>query len=60
VKDYHINIFCSDEDGGYIADSPDLKACSAFGVTSDVLREVDLAMFGSTAEEIALLEGATK
>jgi predicted RNase H-like HicB family nuclease len=31
VKDYHINIFWSDEDGGYIADIPDLAACSAFG-----------------------------
>jgi predicted RNase H-like HicB family nuclease len=33
VKDYHINIFYSDEDGGYIADIPDLEACSAFGPT---------------------------
>jgi len=33
VKDYHINIFWSDEDGGYIADIPDLEACSAFGST---------------------------
>lgn len=31
MKDYHINIFYSDEDGGYIADIPDLKNCSAFG-----------------------------
>jgi len=30
MKDYHINIY-SDEDGGYIADIPDLKFCSAFG-----------------------------
>ena len=30
-SDYHINIFYSPEDGGYIADIPDLKACSAFG-----------------------------
>jgi predicted RNase H-like HicB family nuclease len=33
VRDYHINIFWSDEDGGYIADIPDLEACSAFGNT---------------------------
>jgi len=33
VKDYHINVFYSDEDGGYIADIPDLEACSAFGKT---------------------------
>ncbi len=31
MSDYHINIFYSDEDGGYIADIPDLEACSAFG-----------------------------
>ena len=31
MKDYHINIFDSDEDGGYIADIPDLDSCSAFG-----------------------------
>ncbi|MEY6433447.1 type II toxin-antitoxin system HicB family antitoxin [Thioalkalicoccus limnaeus] len=33
MKDYHVNIFYSDEDEGYIADIPDLKACSAFGET---------------------------
>jgi len=33
VTDYHINIFYSDEDAGYIADIPDLEACSAFGPT---------------------------
>jgi len=31
MKDYHINIFYSEADGGYIADLPDLEACSAFG-----------------------------
>jgi len=31
---YHINIFFSHEDEGYIADIPDLKNCSAFGATS--------------------------
>lgn len=30
MKDYHINIFFSEEDGGYIADIPDLEACSAY------------------------------
>ena len=35
MKDYHINIFYSDEDEGYIADVPDLDACSAFGTTPD-------------------------
>jgi len=44
VKDYHINIFYSDEDGGYIADIPDLKACSAFGESpEEALREVEIA-----------------
>ena len=33
MKDYHINIFYSEEDGGYIADIPDLESCSAFGKT---------------------------
>jgi predicted RNase H-like HicB family nuclease len=41
MKDYHINIFYSDEDEGYIADIPDLEHCSAFGETpEEALREV--------------------
>ena len=44
MKDYHINIFYSEEDGGYIADIPDLQSCSAFGRTPDeALREVEIA-----------------
>jgi len=44
MKDYHINIFYSDEDGGYIADIPDLESCSAFGVTpEEALSEVQQA-----------------
>lgn len=44
MKDYHINIFYSDEDGGYIADIPDLEACSAFGNTaSEALKQVEIA-----------------
>jgi predicted RNase H-like HicB family nuclease len=44
VKDYHINIFWSDEDGGYIADIPDLEACSAFGRTpQEALAELEQA-----------------
>ncbi len=44
MKDYHINIFWSDEDGGYIADIPDLEACSAFGTTpAEALAEVERA-----------------
>ncbi|MCH8022008.1 type II toxin-antitoxin system HicB family antitoxin [candidate division KSB1 bacterium] len=36
MKDYHINLFYSAEDEGYIADVPDLKHCSAFGKTPEV------------------------
>ncbi len=35
MTDYHINIFFSEEDGGYIADIPDLAFCSAFGETPE-------------------------
>jgi predicted RNase H-like HicB family nuclease len=41
VKDYHINLLYGDEDGGYIADMPDLARCPAFGHTrEETLREV--------------------
>ena len=54
MKDYHINIFYSTEDEGYIADMPDLKACSAFGETpEEALREVEIA-------KAAWLEAANK
>jgi predicted RNase H-like HicB family nuclease len=44
MSDYHINIFYSQEDGGYIADIPDLAACSAFGRTPErALAEVEKA-----------------
>ena len=44
MKDYHINIFYSDQDDGYIADIPDLVACSAFGKTpAEALAQVELA-----------------
>ena len=44
LKAYHINIFWSEEDGGYIADVPDLEACSAFGSTpEEALHEVQVA-----------------
>ncbi len=35
MKDYHINIFYSEEDEGYIFDIPDLKFCSAFSDTPE-------------------------
>ena len=43
-KDYHINIFYSEEDKAYIADIPDLKYCSAHGPTpEEALTEVLVA-----------------
>lgn len=44
MTDYHINIFYSDEDRGYVTDIPDLDACSAFGRTAEeALAEVEKA-----------------
>jgi predicted RNase H-like HicB family nuclease len=44
MKDYHINIFYSEDDEGYIADIPDLHYCSAFGETpAEALQELELA-----------------
>jgi predicted RNase H-like HicB family nuclease len=41
MKDYHVNVFFSEEDEGYIADIPDLAQCSAFGDTpEEALAEV--------------------
>ena len=56
MRDYHINIFYSEDDGGYIADIPDLEACSAFGDTPDeALHEVQKAK--SLWIEAAKVEG---
>jgi predicted RNase H-like HicB family nuclease len=44
MTDYHINVFYSEADGGYIADIPDLTACSAFGATAEqAVRELTTA-----------------
>lgn len=44
MSDYHINLFASDEDGGWIADIPDLTHCSAFGETpQEALEQLLLA-----------------
>lgn len=41
---YHINLFYSEEGGGWVADVPDLAMCSAFGETpQEALREVLVA-----------------
>lgn len=57
MKDYHINIFWSDENGEYIADVPDLKYCSASGATpEEALQEVMIAktLWLEAAEERGL------
>ena len=42
---YHINVFYSEDDGGFIADIPDLKYCSAFGETQEeAMKEIMIAM----------------
>ena len=44
MHNYHINIFYSKEDEGFIADIPDLECCSAFGETpEEALAEVLIA-----------------
>lgn len=44
MRDYHINIFYSETDRGYIADIPDLDACSAFGKTpAEALKQAEVA-----------------
>jgi predicted RNase H-like HicB family nuclease len=44
MNDYHINLFYSDEDEGYVADVPDLESCSAFGRTPEMaLAEMERA-----------------
>ncbi len=44
MSDYHINVFYSDEDGAWVADIPDLEACSALGSTAEeALKEVERA-----------------
>jgi predicted RNase H-like HicB family nuclease len=56
MKDYHINIFYSEEDEGYIADIPDLKFCSAFGETpEEALKQLQIAK--AAWLEAALAEG---
>jgi predicted RNase H-like HicB family nuclease len=47
MNKYHINIFYSEDDEGYIADIPDLRFCSAFGETpqealSELMTALDL------------------
>ena len=42
---YHINLFCSEANGAWVTDVPDLRSCSAFGDSpAEALAEVKKAM----------------
>ena len=44
MNEYHIDVFYSDEGGGFIADIPDLGSCSVIGATAEeALAEVQKA-----------------
>jgi predicted RNase H-like HicB family nuclease len=44
MKDYHINVFYSEEDESYVADIPDLQYCTAFGDSpEEAVRQVTKA-----------------
>lgn len=44
MKDYHIDVFYSEEDGMYVANIPDLKYCSAFGESPvEAVQEIMIA-----------------
>jgi predicted RNase H-like HicB family nuclease len=56
MKDYHINIFFSDDENAYVADIPDLEDCSAVAPTpEEALRQVLLAK--QMWLDVALSEG---
>jgi predicted RNase H-like HicB family nuclease len=51
---YSIELFYSEEDGGYIAMAPELPGCSAFGETEEeALKEIKVAidLWQETAEK---------
>lgn len=57
MTNYHINVFYSEEDGGYIADVPDLPGCSAFGETPEsAIAEIQIAKAGwiEVAKEVGI------
>lgn len=61
MSDYHINVFYSEQDGGYIADIPDLESCSAFGLTpqealSEVLRAMDAWLSAARERSVPIPE----
>jgi predicted RNase H-like HicB family nuclease len=44
MKDYHINVFYSENGRAYVADIPDLRFCSALGAgPEEAVREVLIA-----------------
>jgi predicted RNase H-like HicB family nuclease len=44
---YAITVVWSEEDGGWVADAPDLKSCSAFGTTpEEAVAELRVAIEG--------------
>lgn len=44
MSDYHISVFFSEEDNGWIAEIPDLPGCSAYGDTPEqAVTEVGIA-----------------
>ncbi|HTE87244.1 MAG TPA: type II toxin-antitoxin system HicB family antitoxin [Dehalococcoidia bacterium] len=44
MRDYHINVFWSDEDECYVADIPDLVRCCALGSSpQEAVEQVTLA-----------------
>jgi predicted RNase H-like HicB family nuclease len=50
MRDYHINIFYSEDDDAYIADIPDFEMCSAHGDTPQAaLEQVLVAKAGIIA-----------
>lgn len=59
MKDYHINVFYSEEDACYVADIPELEYCSAMGDTPEeamhevlVAKEAWLAVARETGKPI--------
>jgi predicted RNase H-like HicB family nuclease len=61
MRDYHINVFWSDEDGCYVAAIPDLRGCSALGnKPEEAVRQVQVAkqlwIEAARANDIAIPE----
>ena len=58
MKDYHINVFYSEEDACYVADIPDLRFCSALGATpEEAVREVQVAKAAWIQAQATALQG---